>query len=148
MSPRYFGFYRNNIYAITVQIEARRKNDYSYVLTILVSENRGKKWTIINEKTDPFVLSDITIQNKLNELRDGAVGEIDQKKKYVVGTEKMKEAAKKEKERRGKFQFGDPFYVPLQTTLPSNAQKSNDRFQEMNNHRDSYIDSNGGIHIK
>ncbi len=146
--PRYFGFYRNNIYAIRAQVEEHKNKDCSYKIIVVVSENRGKKWTIINEKTDPFVLSDITIQEKLKELRDGAAAEIDQAKRYAVGSEKIKEAAKKEKERRGKFQYGDPYYVPLQTKSNDNAQKSNDRFHEMNNHRDSYIDSNGGIHIK
>lgn len=147
---RYFGFYRNNIYAITAQVEEHKKNDYRYIMKVMVSEDRGNKWTIINEETDPFVLSDISIQNKLKELRDGAAGEVDYAKKSDAGIEEMKKAAKEEKERRGKYQYGDPFYIPLQTTLPSNsnAQKSNDRFQEMNNHRDSYIDSNGNIHIK
>lgn len=148
LSPRYFGFYHNNIYAILAQFKELKNMNFSCTVTVVVSENRGKKWTKINEATDPFLLSDLKIQKKLKEVRDGVPGEIDFAKRNATSLARLRQAAKEEKAKNGSYPCGDPFYIPLQTTSNNNGQKSNDRFQEMNNHRDSYIDSNGGIHIK
>jgi len=148
LSPRYFGFYHNNIYAILAQFKELKNMNFSCTVTVVVSENRGKKWTKINEATDPFLLSDLKIQKKLKEVRDGVPGEIDFAKRNATSLARLKQAAREEKARNGSYPCGDPFYIPLQTTSHNYGQKSNDRFQEMNNHSNSYIDSNGGIHIK
>ncbi len=65
---RYFGFDGNNIYAIKVHVTDEKKKEPGYVREIVKSEDGGRSWEDVDEKTDPFVLANNDMQEKLHEL--------------------------------------------------------------------------------
>ena len=158
MLPRYFGFDGDNIYAINVTVEEKKKQ-VIYTKEIVRSDDRGKSWEKVDENTDTFVLTDQGMQEKLTELKSWEAEEIQEKISLRDATEKSKKdlAAKQEEARKAwrkanaKWNGEDhpTTGTPKSTAghAPDYRAQANDRFKEMHNHRDSWIDSKGSAHI-
>ncbi|MCW3122772.1 MAG: BNR/Asp-box repeat protein [Flavipsychrobacter sp.] len=157
MEPRYFGFDdADNIYAINVTIEEKKK-EFIYHREVLKSVDRGNSWKAVDENNDPFMSADQGMQEKLGELEVWRVIELQQKiwQRDAIAKSKVDEAArraalqKKIAEENAKYTGGGYQSKGSQTTFntPDYRALSNDRFKAMNNHRDSWIDSRGGMHI-
>ena len=158
MKPRYFGFDGDeNIYAINTSVE-KKKKDFIYHREVLKSEDKGKSWKEVDEKTDPFVTTDPGMQADLAELdvwrilelqekiweqeatarsdADKAAREAELQKRIAAENARFKNSNSSSSRSSGSRSSATPDYRAL----------SNDRFKEMHNHRDTWIDSKGKIH--
>ena len=149
LTSRIFVFDKANIYAIKARAEENKQGKFEYKRDVLVSKNRGKKWEKVDEKTDPFVTSDINMKEKLQELDDWKDLEIEEAVVAKQGLEIMKEqyaqrrAEIRQSHKGGGYQPTTSGYSPA----PDYRQLSNDRLKEKNNTRDTWIDSQGKLHI-
>ena len=154
MTPRYFGFDGDNIYAVNVTIEAHKK-EFVYEKEIVRSDDRGKSWEKIDEKTDSFVLTDLGMQEKLQELKLWEQEEIQEKvydrdEGIKAKAQKAKDdlAARKAEMKKSQGIGGYQVYGKTKTNAPPPDYRAlqNDVFKSMHNHRDMWIDSKGKIH--
>jgi photosystem II stability/assembly factor-like uncharacterized protein len=147
-TSRYFAFNKGSIYAITV-IKGSIKENFSYTRTILKSEDRGRKWKPVDEATEPFVVSDPGMQEKLRELDEWKEEEILEAKVayngYLINKEQAD--ARRREIKQSQSNSGYKFYNGSTTSdAPNYKQLSDDRFKERNNKRDTWIDSQGKLH--
>ncbi len=154
---RYFALDGDNIYAIKVHVTDEKKKEPEYVREVVKSDDKGRNWEIVDEKTEPFVLSDYDMQEKLRELDDWKSFEVAQVVAYRKGQKLAAEQKAKElqdEQKRRKAEAAKEYYSSGSSSNPYAAQKqpdyraqSQDRFNARHNTR-SYIDSKGGIHIR
>lgn len=159
LRPREFAYDGDNIYAITVDVTVTKKNDVKYVRKVLMSNDRGKGWKAVDENTDPVVVSNYNIQEKLTELKAWEPTEIEEQKAMLRAQKLEAEAyaAARLKAQQAQREL-DAQYNATHTNSGSSGSSSgykqpdyralsNDRFNEMHN-SNSYIDSKGGMHIR
>ena len=144
---RYHVFDEDTIYAITTHIERNKKHkEFEYERKVLKTTDQGRNWEELNEKTDPFVLKNPDMQDTLASFEALKASELSYAELGYESHIKAQAAYGRQKaERKG---FGFTSYGSLPSSKSSTDYKalSNDRFKEMNNHRDSWIDSKGGMH--
>ncbi len=153
---RYFGFDENKIYAIKVEVFEKKKKAV-YNKEIVMSDDKGKSWNTVDENTDPFVLSDYGMQEKLIELKAWESVEIDEINAVIRGKKLAEENyAAAMAEARKKLKAAEALYnAPASSGRPGSSTSdkpdyralSQDRYNARHNTR-SYIDSKGGIHIR
>lgn len=153
---RYFGFDENKIYAIKVEVVEKKKKAV-YNKEIVMSDDKGKSWNTVDENTDPFVLSDYGMQEKLIELKAWESVEIDEINAVIRGKKLAEENyAAAMAEARKKLKAAEALYnAPASSGRPGSSTSdkpdyralSQDRYNAKHNTR-SYIDSRGGIHIR
>ncbi|MCD6013446.1 MAG: hypothetical protein K0Q79_3308 [Flavipsychrobacter sp.] len=152
---RYFALDGDNIYAIKVQVTNEKKKDPGYVREIVKSDDKGRSWKTIDEKTDPFVTTDYGMQEMLHELDFWKSFEIEEIVAFRRGQQLAAEQREKEWQAELKRRREAPVYEDRtfrQGTHKASAQPdyralSQDRFNAMHN-TNSYIDSKGGMHIR
>jgi len=157
LKPREFVFSGDNIYAITVDLTESKKKGVGCVREVLMSDNRGKSWKKVDENTDAFVVSDYDMQEKLTELKVWEPIEIAEREamlqkqklaaeEYAAAQAKARKA-QRELDAKYEAEYKSSASSPSGIKQPDYRAMSNDRFNAMHNTK-SYIDSNGGMHIR
>ncbi|MCD6010361.1 MAG: BNR/Asp-box repeat protein [Flavipsychrobacter sp.] len=150
---RYFGFDGDKIYAIKVKVSENRKKQPVYEREVTVSDDRGKSWNTVDEKTDPFITGNYGMQEKLNELdmlKDAEIGEIVQYRTMIINNQKHRDSTLAAIQKKQKEMEYKSYYSPSSNNgskQPDYRALSQDRYNARHN-TSSYIDSKGGIHIR
>ncbi|MDF2438218.1 MAG: BNR/Asp-box repeat protein [Bacteroidota bacterium] len=149
---RYFGFEGKDIYAITAHVPEIGKNAYTFEVEVLVSDDGGDSWTETHQEKDPDN-AHYVIRNELKAVLARKDTEINQAKISAEGAAVM-QAEYKANRARIKQSRKSNSGLFLQSNIgvggssPDYKSLSDDRFKQMHNKRDSYIDSKGTIHTR
>jgi photosystem II stability/assembly factor-like uncharacterized protein len=149
---RYFGFEGKNIYAITAHVPEIGKAAYTFEVEVLVSDDGGDSWIETHQEKDPDN-AHYVVRNELKAVLARKDAEIQQAKISAEGAAQMEKEYKanramirqSRKSNSGLFLQSS---ISVGGSSPDYRSLSDDRFKQMHNKRDSYIDSKGTIHTR
>lgn len=149
---RYFGFEGKNIYAITAHVPEIGKNAYTFEVDVLLSEDGGDSWMETGEEKDPDN-AHYVIRKELKAVLARKDAEINQAKINAEGAAQMRaeykaNRAKIKQSRKNNSGLFLQQNIGVGGSSPDYKSLSDDRFKQMHNKRDSYIDSKGRIYTR